>query len=96
MLAVVVEFRIRDAHVQAFHEAIVANARQSLAAEPGCRQFDVCRDDADPQVFFLYELYDHEAAFQVHLASPHFLKMNTATASWIESKTVRTLRRVQP
>jgi len=96
MLAVVVEFRIRGAHVQAFHEAIIANARQSLADEPGCRQFDVCRDDADPHWFFLYELYDHEAAFQVHLESPHFLRMNTATASWIESKTVRKLRRVQP
>ena len=34
MLAVVVECRIRGAHVQAFHEAIVANASQSLADAP--------------------------------------------------------------
>jgi len=34
MLAVVVEFRIKPEHVAAFHEAIVANARESLHTEP--------------------------------------------------------------
>jgi quinol monooxygenase YgiN len=38
---------------------------------PGCRQFDVCRDPLDPALFFLYELYDDEAAIQAHLDSPH-------------------------
>ena len=96
MLAVLVEFRIRSAYVQAFLEAIVANARQSLANEPGCRQFDVCLDPADPTLFFLYELYDDAAAFDIHLQSQHFLQMNTLTAPWVAHKQVWRCVRVEP
>ena len=96
MLALVVEFRIRALHIEAFDGAIRANARASLDAEPGCRQFDVCRDPTDPASFFLYELYDDEAAIQAHLRSPHFLQMDATTAGWVESKVVRKLQRMPP
>jgi quinol monooxygenase YgiN len=96
MLALVVEFRIKPAHVDAFDAAIHANAQASVVREPGCRQFDVCRDPDDAALFFLYELYDDEAAIQAHLQSSHFLQMNAATAPWVESKGVRKLRRTQP
>jgi quinol monooxygenase YgiN len=93
MLALVVEFRIKPGHIDAFDEAIRANARASVANESGCRQFDVCRDPADPALFFLYELYDDDAAIQAHLQSPHFLQMSAATAPWVEAKLVRKLQR---
>jgi len=96
MLVVLVEFRIHSAHEQAFHRAIVHNAQLSLETEAGCRQFDVCRDPEDPALFFLYELYDDEAAFQTHLQSAHFQQMNAATASWVETKRITKLLRVQP
>ena len=96
MLALVVEFRIHSAHIEAFDAAIRANAQASVDTEPGCRQFDVCRDPDQPQLFFLYELYDDDAAIQAHLQSPHYLQMNAATAAWVEGKTVRKLQRVQP
>jgi (4S)-4-hydroxy-5-phosphonooxypentane-2,3-dione isomerase len=96
MLALVVEFRIHAAHIEAFDAAIRANAQASLDNEPGCRQFDVCRDPAEPALFFLYELYDDAGAIQAHLQSPHFLQMNAATAAWVQSKTVRTLQRMSP
>lgn len=94
MEALVVEFHIHPSRVDAFARAIADNARASLAHEPGCRQFDVCRDPADQGCFFLYELYDDEAAVQAHLRSPHFLQMNTLTAAWVASKQVRRLRRL--
>jgi quinol monooxygenase YgiN len=96
MLAVIVEFRIKLAHVDAFEHAIVQNARASRETELGCRQLDVCRDLSDPQLFFLYELYDDEAAFQLHLKTPHFLHMNTTTADWIESKRAQHYARIAP
>jgi len=96
MLALVVEFRITPAQVDAFDAAIRANAQASVEHEPGCRQFDVCRDPDDAALFFLYELYDNEAAMQAHLQSPHFLQMSAATASWVDAKVVRKLRRTQP
>ena len=96
MLALVVEFRIKPAHIDAFDASIRANAQASVDTEPGCRQFDVCRDPDDPSLFFLYELYDDESAIQAHLQSPHFLQINAATASWVDAKAVRKLRRTRP
>lgn len=94
--ALIVEFRIHPPHIEAFAAAIADNARASRDTEPGCRQFDVCRDPDDERLFFLYELYDDEPAIQAHLRSPHFLQMDAATAGWVESKVVRKLRRLPP
>lgn len=96
MLALIVEFRIKPEHVAAFDVAITDNARASRDTEPGCRQFDVCRDPDDAQLFFLYELYDDAAAIDAHLRSGHFQQMNAATADWVERKVVRTYRRTTP
>jgi len=96
MLAIVVEFRIKPAFVDAFERAIVDNARASRVTEPGCRQFDVCRDPADPGVFFLYELYDDAAAFEAHQRAPHFQQVNAAIGAWVEHKAVRRLQRTDP
>jgi (4S)-4-hydroxy-5-phosphonooxypentane-2,3-dione isomerase len=89
MLALVVEFRIKPPFIAAFEEAIAANAQASLDTEPGCRLFDVCRDPADPALFFLYELYDDESALQAHLCTPHFTAMTSATKHWVENKLIR-------
>jgi quinol monooxygenase YgiN len=96
MQALVVEFRIKPEHAEAFATAIIDNARASLATETGCRQFDVCRDPADATLFFLYELYDDEAAIQAHLQSAHFLRMDRLSTGWIDRKTVRRLHRALP
>jgi (4S)-4-hydroxy-5-phosphonooxypentane-2,3-dione isomerase len=96
MLALVVEFRIKPEQIDAFAVEIAENARLSRETEPGCRQFDVCRDGAEPALFYLYELYDDEAAIQAHLASAHYQRMNTQTADWVASKAVRKLVRTAP
>ena len=96
MQALIVEFRIKPEHVEAFDAAITENARASRETEPGCRQFDVCRDPQDPQLFFLYELYDDDAAIAAHLQSAHFKSMDSAAAAWVESKSVRKFQRTAP
>jgi quinol monooxygenase YgiN len=96
MQVLMVEFRIQPAHVAAFEAAITANACDSRETEPGCRQFDVCRDPAQPDRFVLYELYDDAAAIEAHLHSEHFARMNALTADWVTRKTVHRLERVSP
>ena len=93
MLALVVEFGIHASFVDEFARAIAENAHASIVSEPGCRQFDVCRDPANPAMFFLYELYDDEAAIQAHLQSAHFLAMDGLTRAWVAHKVVRRLVR---
>ena len=96
MQALIVEFIIRPAHVQAFAVAMTENARLSREIEPGCRQFDICRDPMREGLFFLYELYDDESAVQAHLQSAHFRTFNEATAAWVEHKTVWRYLRTAP
>jgi (4S)-4-hydroxy-5-phosphonooxypentane-2,3-dione isomerase len=96
MKALIVEFVIHQQHVAAFHYAIVENALASTRTEPGCRQFDVCVDPQRHNVFFLYEIYDDDAAIAAHMASAHFLRMNALTQHWVEKKTVWRYDRISP
>lgn len=93
---VIVDFNTHAAHAEDFAAAIADNATRSVAEEPGCHQFDVCRDPADPTAFFLYEVYEDDAAFQAHLASAHFKAFDALTAPWVTGKVARRLVRTVP
>ncbi len=90
MFVVTVNFTIRPDHATDFLPAMLENARASVEREPGCRQFDVCRDPEDPHEIFLYEIYDDAEAFQAHLAAEHFKTFDARVAPWVASKTVKT------
>ncbi|WP_422375387.1 putative quinol monooxygenase [Roseibium sp.] len=94
MFAVTVLFQIKEGQMDAFMPLMIDNAKASLRLEPGCRQFDVCRDAARPHEVFLYEIYDDEAAFKAHLQTAHFLSFDAAVADMIREKTVRTYLQV--
>jgi autoinducer 2-degrading protein len=96
MHILVVEFTLHADKAEAFAQAIVHNAHCSVTQEPGCLQFDVCRDPADPTRFFLYEVYVDDAAVQAHLDSAHFQTMNRETQAWVAAKTVQHWKRVAP
>ena len=94
MFVVCVEFEIMPRHLDDFLVAMRKNAEQPHALEAGCQQFDVCADPDAPHHIFLYEIYDDRAAFDAHLASPHFRHFDQATRDMVASKTVRALRRL--
>lgn len=95
MYVVIVDFEIVPGCEAQFRAAILANARDSLANESGCRQFDVCTSPDDPARIFLYEIYADKAAFDAHLVTPHFVEFNARSAAWTAGKTVRFLERVE-
>jgi (4S)-4-hydroxy-5-phosphonooxypentane-2,3-dione isomerase len=92
--AVVVEFLLRSGQKEAFVPLILENAAQSVELEPGCYQFDVCASEDKPDHILLYEIYENAAAFDAHLAMPHFHEFNTQTSSMVVEKTVRTFARL--
>jgi len=96
MLVVHVEFGIDPAQLDQFLPLMQDNARDSLALEPGCHQFDVNQDPGNPASIMLYELYDDAAAFHAHRAMPHYLAFIAATDRMIISKTVRQWQRMYP
>jgi quinol monooxygenase YgiN len=52
--------------------ALLSRHAAATRAEPGCRQFVALRGTEDRDSFVLYEHYDNRAAFDAHLASPHY------------------------
>ena len=91
MYAVTVTLRIRDGDMEDFLPLMLENARASREGEPGCRQFDICRDG---QEVFLYELYDDRGAFDLHLASDHYRRFDAAAAGMVANKQVRLFQEV--
>lgn len=68
--------------------AILENGA-AAAKEPGCRRFDIVNLASDPNHFFLYEVYDDEAAFKAHRASEHFKKYAEVTAKMVAKRDAR-------
>lgn len=69
-------------------EEFVAATRKNAdgaRAEPGCRRFDLLSAiDAEAR-FFLYEVYEDEAAFVAHQQTAHYLEWKEAVAPMMAS-----------
>ncbi len=94
MFAVCVTFQLKAGAAPDFMPLMLENARTSLRTEAGCHQFDVATDEGSPDAVFLYELYTDRAAFDVHLASAHFVAFDAATRDMIAGKSVTTWAKV--
>jgi (4S)-4-hydroxy-5-phosphonooxypentane-2,3-dione isomerase len=88
--AITVEFRLRPEGRDRFLGLVRANAATSVEREPGCTRFDILTPTADgaQPIVLLYEIYRSRAAFEAHLATPHFAEFDQATRSLILQKTV--------
>ena len=93
-LVIIAEFEVRPDAMAAFLEQAVLDAAQSVAKEPGCRQFDVTRSREHPNQVLLYEVYDSAAAFDAHLGMPHLQTFRERIEPLVVSRQVRRLTRV--
>ena len=79
MLVVHVHVTVKPGMEQAFAEATLANARQSVQ-EPGIARFDVVQDLSDPTRFVLVEAYRDEEATLRHKETAHYATWREAVA----------------
>ena len=79
MLIVHVHIHVRPESVQAFGEATIENARNSIQ-EPGIARFDVVQQTDDPTRFVLVEAYHDEGATKAHKETPHYAKWRDTVA----------------
>jgi len=84
LIALFVTLQVHAAHRERFLAAITSQGAVSLEREPGCLQFDICVDTADPNRFLLYEVYEDSAAFDAHRETPHFAVWQEAAAECVE------------
>jgi (4S)-4-hydroxy-5-phosphonooxypentane-2,3-dione isomerase len=79
MLVVHVHVHVKPEHVEAFRQATLENARNSVK-EPGIARFDVVQQADDPTRFTLVECYRTSEAPAAHKATAHYARWREAVA----------------
>jgi len=88
MYVITVIFDVAPERVEEFRDAVLRQAENSVIIEAGCHRFDVSVDPATPGRFFLYEVYEDEAAFADHRKTDHYADFSARTADWLTGKSV--------
>src|SRR5438105_4857979 len=79
MQVVHVHVQVKPESIEAFRQATVENARNSVH-EPGIARFDVIQDASNPAHFVLIEVYRNSDAPGQHKATAHYQKWRDAVA----------------
>ena len=79
MLIVHVHVHVKPESVEAFKQACIENAHESVK-EPGIARFDVIQQTDDPTRFLLLEVYDSVEATFRHKETAHYRKWRDAVA----------------
>ena len=82
MYVVLVHVHVKPEHREAFLQASLENARNTVQ-EPGNLRFDVLQQSDDPCRFLLYEVYRDEAASKAHKETAHYARWRDTVASWM-------------
>ncbi|HYG35662.1 MAG TPA: antibiotic biosynthesis monooxygenase [Clostridia bacterium] len=80
MLVVHVHVQVKPESVEAFKQATLANARESIK-EPGIARFDVAQQQDDPTRFVLVEVYRTAEAPAAHKETKHYQVWRDTVAS---------------
>jgi len=73
MHIVSIQVTVKKELLDEFEQAILHNARESVARDKGCLRFDVSQAVDDPTVWLYHEVYDAPEAHAAHRQSEHFL-----------------------
>ena len=79
MLVVHVHVHVKSDQVEAFREATLENARDSIK-EPGISRFDVIQQQDDPTRFLLVEVYRTADDPARHKETPHYQRWRDTVA----------------
>jgi quinol monooxygenase YgiN len=88
MYVVTVTFILKPGSADVFMPVMCRQAKLSLQLEDACQQFDIAVDPKDENRVFLYEIYDDESSFGVHLKSSHFREFGDSIAKLVQDKHV--------
>jgi autoinducer 2-degrading protein len=77
MIIVHVHIHVLSEYIEAFKEATIENARNSVL-EPGITRFDAIQQQDDPTRFILIEIYRTVEATIAHKQTAHYAKWRDA------------------
>ena len=88
MLIVLVHVHVKPDRIEAFREASLKNARNSIQ-EAGIARFDVLQDNEDPTRFILNEVYRDKAAPAAHKETAHYATWRDTVADMMAEPSPR-------
>ncbi|MGY9016060.1 MAG: putative quinol monooxygenase [Rhodospirillales bacterium] len=92
MFVITVKFEAKPECVEDFKTAVLLQAHNSVTREEGCQVFDVSVPIGGENEFFLYEVYDDEAAFEEHLKTEHYAEFDAKAQPMVSLKEPRKLQ----
>jgi quinol monooxygenase YgiN len=81
--AFIVRAKTRPEKAAAF-QALFASYVAPSRAEPGCIEYHMLRDLADPTLFMFYEVWASKADLDVHCALPHMAQFAEQRMDYLE------------
>ena len=81
----IAEIEIDPAQVEPYTAALRQEIETSIRVEPGVLSLYAVALKGEPAKIRLFEVYASPAAYQSHLASPHFLQYKSTTQGMVKS-----------
>jgi autoinducer 2-degrading protein len=88
MLIIHVHVHVLPEHIEAFKQATIVNASNSVK-EPGIARFDVVQVADDPTRFVLVEVYRDREATLKHKETAHYLAWAEKVTPWLAEPRTR-------
>jgi autoinducer 2-degrading protein len=82
MHVTLVHVHVKPERVEEFVQATRLN-HQGSVQEPGCLQFDVLQEAADPARFVIYEVFGSAEDAAAHKQTPHYARWRDTVADWM-------------
>jgi len=89
-LPLIVKFEVKEGKIE-FVKAELLKLIEPTRKEFGCVQYDLHQDLEDPSIFMFYEIWETEALWVIHNATPHVMGLNIALEGSIEKFTLSKL-----
>ena len=90
MLSLSVFVEAHPEHADAFAQAALQHAANSLKNEVDCLRFEVYRSKEEPHRFYFHEVYTcREAVDEHHVTSSYFADYKKKTATWVKSTVIQ-------
>jgi autoinducer 2-degrading protein len=83
MSALVVKIQMKAEFRDQFINEMLADAIGSEKVEPGCLMFNIVNDASDPNILYLFEVYNDADAIEEHKKMPHFVNWLETTKDWL-------------
>ena len=91
MIVLVAHYYGKPGQGDEIEAALKRMAPRVAESEPGCKLYQACRSQENPDRFLLYELYVDEAALLNHRETPHFQQIIEGTIMPLLEKREREL-----